>query len=93
MSDCSRHSKQVAGISDMKLLAEAIGDLAYPELSLLLYHLSDKFYYDGRKDAAGGRKKLAQALYDAQLAVHRAHQHIDQAAKISEPFMKQQNNG
>ena len=91
MSDCSNHKKEVAGISDMKVLAEMIGDLHYETLSTLLYHLSDKFYIDGRKDLSAGRKRLGEALYDAQLTMHRTHQHIDKAYKHSAPFMKEEN--
>lgn len=71
----------------MAKAAEAIGDLSYPEFSLLLYHLSNKLFIDGRKDAVAGRKRLAEVLFAAQLSIHRAHQHIDEAAKISKPFM------
>jgi CHAD domain-containing protein len=89
MDDCSRHSKQVAGIADMKFLAEAIGDLHYEQLSLLLYHLSDKFFHDGKKDEREGRTQLSSSLFKAQLSTHRAHQHIDEAWKISKPFITQ----
>lgn len=86
--DCSQHKKEIAGISDMKVLAEMIGDLHYEALALLLYHLSDKFYVDGRKDSLAGRKRLGEALYDAQRETHRASQHIDKAYKHSEPHMR-----
>ena len=87
MSDCSNHKKEVAGISDMKVLAEMIGDLHYDSLSTLLYHLSDKVFHDGKKDFDAGRTRLAQALFEAQQTLHRSHQHIDKAYKHSKPFM------
>jgi CHAD domain-containing protein len=85
--DCSRHTKEVAGITDMKLLAEMIGDLHYESLSTLLYHLSDKVYADGQKDFVNGRTKLSHFLFEAQIKIHSAHQKIEQAWKISQPFM------
>lgn len=88
MSNCSEHKKEVAGISNMKELANLIGDLHYETLSTLLYHLSDKMYHDGRKDFCAGRTNLSHFLFEAQLSLHRSHQHIEQAWKISQPFME-----
>lgn len=85
--DCSRHTKEVAGITDMKLLAEKIGDLHYKTLSTLLYHLSDKLYADGLKDFNAGRTNLSNKLFEAQMSIQRSHQHIEQAWKVSQPFM------
>lgn len=87
MSDCSQHKKEVAGISDMKVLAEMIGNLHYESLAHLLYHLSDKLYEDGKKDFHAGRTQLARELFKAQLSVHEAHTEIEQAWKLSKPFM------
>lgn len=87
MSDCSKHKKEIAGISDMKELAEMIGDLHYDSLSTLLYYLSDKLFFDGKKDFDAGRIQLAEKLFEAQRTVHRSHQHIDKASKLCEPFM------
>lgn len=88
--NCSKHKKEVAGISDMKALAEMIGDLHYESLSNLLYHLSDKIYRDGQKDFNAGRTNISHFLFEAQKDTHRAHQHIEQAWKISKPFMEDQ---
>ena len=85
--NCKRHLKEVAGITDMKVLAEMIGDLHYETLSTLLYHLSDKVYADGQKDFVNGRTKLSHFLFEAQIKIHSAHQKIEQAWKISQPFM------
>lgn len=89
MSNCSNHKRDVLGQTDMRHLAEDIGNLHYQSLASLLYFLSDKLYTDGRKDFNAGRTKLAQHLFEAQKTVHRSHQHIDMAYRISEPFMKQ----
>lgn len=72
----------------MQVLAEIIGDLHYESLSTLLYHLSDKFYKDGQKDFVGGRTAMAEQLFEAQMSAHRLHQCIEQAWKISKPFMQ-----
>jgi hypothetical protein len=87
MEDCSKHKKEVAGVSDMKVLAEMIGDLHYQSLSELLYHLSNKIYADGEKDFANGRTTLSHYLFEAQINIHLAYQKIEQAWKISKPFM------
>ena len=89
--DCSEHKKEVAGISDMKVLAEAIGDLHYETLSDLLYYLSDKFFWDGKKDFDNGRTKLSGHLFEAQMKVHSAHKSIYQAFHVSKPFMPPDN--
>lgn len=86
--DCSNHKKDVAGITDMKLLAEMIGDLHYESFSDLLYHLSEKIYRDGQKDFVNGRTHLSHHLFVAQMKLHAAHQEIYQANKISKPFME-----
>ena len=69
MSDCSNHKKEVAGISDMKLLAEMIGDLRYDTLEELLDKLADKLLLDAAKDRAAGRNKLADELHSASANV------------------------
>jgi hypothetical protein len=93
MSDCSRHSKQVAGVSDMRLLAENIGDLHYETLQELFGRLSIKLYRDGFDDRLAGRQKLGAALNNASISLKTAASHIKEAWDISKPFMKQQNNG
>jgi hypothetical protein len=92
MSNCSNHKKDVCGISDMEVLAELIGDLHYENLSRLLYHLSNKVYEDGQKDFGAGRTKLSHFLFEAQMEIYSAHQKIEEAWKISKPFMDQTNN-
>jgi hypothetical protein len=93
MSDCSRHSKQVAGISDMKILAEAVGELHYETLSQFLVELSIKIYRDGKHDGDEGREQLADSLMEAQYKISEASGRIYRAWQISKPFMKPENNG
>lgn len=87
MSDCSKHKKEVAGISDMKELAEMICDLHYETLAELFGLLSAKLYVDGLKDFQNGREKLGTTLIDAAVEVSYATKLIFQAWQISKPFM------
>lgn len=88
MSDCSQHKKEVAGISDMKQLAEMIGDLHYESFAQLLEHLSDKLLKDYRTDTEAGRKQLGLCLFDASVDLKCSSRFIHRAWQISKPFMK-----
>ena len=92
MSDCSKHKKEVAGITDMKVLAEMIGDLHYETLEELLGRLGTKLYLDGLNDRSHGRQLLGYALTDASDAMYKSAKHIAEAWHISKPFMQQQKN-
>jgi hypothetical protein len=85
--DCSRHKKEIAGISDMKVLAEMIGDLHYEALADLFDNLSTKFFNDARKDAKAGRELLSNRLYDINYNMHHCADVARIAWKISKPFM------
>lgn len=87
MDNCSRHSKQVAGVSDMKLLAENIGDLHYETLSEFFGHLERKLISDGDADYKAGRKQLGKMLCEAGYGVETARIFMEQAWQISKPFM------
>lgn len=86
--DCSRHKKEVAGISDMKQLAVEIGDLHYEALAELLSNLKDKLLLDAAHDNAAGRSKIAIFLHAAANNIDFAHMHIETAWMISKPFMQ-----
>lgn len=88
MDDCSKHKKEVAGISDMKLLAEMIGDLNYESLNNFLAHLSLKIRDDANKDYVGNREKLATELHIAADCIGKSREAIAAAWKISKPFME-----
>lgn len=85
--DCSRHSKQVGGFTDMKLLAEAIGELHYKTLAELFSHLASKLMVDAHNDALAGRTKLADQLHYTYHAIQIAHFGISNAWEISKPYM------
>lgn len=89
MSNCAEHKKDLFGEPDMKKVAEAIGDLSYPELSLLLYHLRENLWKDGMKDINGERVKLGEHLLEASTRIAQARIYIEGAARISKPFMNQ----
>jgi hypothetical protein len=88
MSNCSQHKKEVAGISDMKELANLIGDLHYESLTELLGALAEKISMDGHKDEANGRMRLSQRLYTIAGYLCKASIHSSWAWKISEPYMQ-----
>ena len=88
MSDCSKHKKEVAGISDMKELAGMIGDLHYETLLSLLKHLSLKLNLDGVNDKKNGRIKLGNNLMYASENIDMAAIYMDEVWRISKPFMK-----
>jgi hypothetical protein len=90
--DCSRHKKEIAGISDMKVLAEMIGDLHYETLAQLLRHLSLKLENDSEKDTAAGRKGLGSRLWSANRDIYEAAININKAWQISKPFMTDKNH-
>lgn len=92
MNDCSNHKKDVAGISDMKVLAEMIGDLHYETLTILFNYLVIKINEDGHNDWMAGRDQLAAELKCAATQLLKAANNIEKAWQISKPFMKNQNN-
>ena len=89
MSDCSQHKKDLYGHTDMKEVAETIGDLNYASLEELLGRLAIKLYKDGLKDRVSGREKLGYCLNDASDKITEAAKFIKSAWHISKPFMKQ----
>lgn len=87
MSNCSNHRKDVHGETDMKHLAEEIGNLHYESLSILLYHLSKKMDSDSQKDYKAGRKKIALLLEYVGVSLFEASTRMERVWKICEPKM------
>ena len=85
--NCERHKKEVCGVSDMKVLAEAIGDLHYATLSDLMFELFKKIEADGMRDLEAKRLALADNLLNASRGIYLAHHHILAAWRISKTFM------
>lgn len=89
--DCSRHSKQVGGFTDMRLLARSIVDLHYESLAELYKHLSIELNKDARKDAADSKINLSIELMNAAHNTELAYLNIERCWKISKPFMEKTN--
>lgn len=89
--DCSQHKRDVAGITDMKQLAEIIGDLHYETLAELFKELSKKFHRDSRKDWKHKRIQLSIRLKDASISTKSTFVSINQLWDISKPFMNHEN--
>lgn len=87
MSDCSNHKKEVAGVSDMKVLAEMIGDLHYDTLMNLLFELSNKIDSDAVKDHVNGREKLAAGLLCLGASIFESSLRCQEVWQMSKPFM------
>lgn len=85
--DCSGHPKDLFGHTDMKEVAEAIGDLNYETLAELMDALANKFSRDAISDAMGGRYDLATELNAASHNIHEAFGNIETAWHYSKPFM------
>lgn len=89
MPECSSHKKELFGQTNMKVVAEAIGDLHYETMSELLNALAAKLWHDYEKDNEAGREELARCLLWTYYGVHKASHGAERAWQISKPFMKQ----
>jgi len=87
MSDCSKHKKEVAGVSDMRELANQIGDLHYEALKEFLCHLSYKIWEDSVKDKEAGRIQLSNALLHTSIRIDLAYECMKDVWRISKTFM------
>lgn len=92
MNDCSKHRKDVFGETDMKKVAEEIGDLHYAALFDLLLSLSEKIKADALKDREGDRPFLANALDISWFHVKAASNYIEAAWEISKRYMEEEDN-
>lgn len=90
MGNCSNHRKDLFGQTDMRHVAEDIGNLHYNSLMNLLRYLSEKLQRDAWLDFKAGRKNLGSSLANASRSIEEAHRCIKSAWKISEPFMIEQ---
>lgn len=92
MSNCSKHKKEVCGVSDMKVLAEMITSMHYQSLAELYRHMGGSLKFDAFKDrhnTAKPKPRLADALWIAGDHLEVAAEVIEKAWQISKPFMKQ----
>lgn len=86
--DCAGHKKDLFGHSDMKEVAEAIGDLHYEELAELFLQLKRKFSMDAENDLTGNRVRLSQQLENIADACYIAERGARNAYLISKQFME-----
>ncbi len=84
------HLMNVPGWSgSLKELADALGDLRYDALRDFLAALSEKLERDKIADYDRKRIRLGIELHHASAALDKAFRNIDEAWRISEPFMKE----
>lgn len=84
---CENHKKEIAGITDMKVLAEMIGDLHYETLMELFSDLTTKFKKDCISDADAGRGSLSNKLMRISKLFREVTIEAAEAWMISKPFM------
>lgn len=87
-----KHPKQVKGFESkaknpLKHLAKNVGNLHYESLTTFLVELANKIETDGFADIKRGRPKLGNHLLSAALGLINASSDIDEAWRISKPFM------
>ena len=68
-------------------LANDIGNLRYDSLAEFLRHLSNKIHADSCNDFENCRFKLAQELKQCSYYIGLSKTYINEAWKISEPYM------
>lgn len=90
-SDCAAHPRKIAGVGNMRQLAQLVGNLHYKSFAEFLDKLTDKLFLDAAKDRAAGRKRLANALEHTANHLFNAHVESEEMWKISKPFMEPQN--
>ncbi len=88
MDNCSKHRKDILGESDMKVLAEMIGDLHYEALASLFKELGKKLQQDSRNDWKNKKTQLSNRLKIASNCLKGAYVVITEAWQISKPFME-----
>lgn len=86
--DCSKHKTDLAGISDMRKLAEMIGDMNYKTLVDLFFFLSLKFSGDAHADLIKGRDQLAAELNMIATEMGSARMRMFKAWTISKKYME-----
>lgn len=85
---CLKHKKDVAGISDMKVLAEMIVNLHYESHAELYKHLTISYREAAHDDWAAGNKELANILHEISYRLYQTQPLADKLWQISKPFMQ-----
>lgn len=74
---------------ELKHMAREIADMRYDDMSYLLGTLSDMLVLDADKDRERNRPKLAETCESASVLISNASVDLEEAWRISEPFMKE----
>jgi hypothetical protein len=85
---CEKHKRNVEGFDgSLEDLAEKLGDLHYEALAEFLDYFSKKIERDAQADEDRGRMKLSGSLLMASDELMHAQIYINNAWKISKPYM------
>jgi|GEM_PF-6157939 len=87
----SKHPTTIKGFEGTsEELGTQLANLDYVELEKILHAMAEKVGVDAIKDGHAGRNRLAMALKGATVALRRAHECIEEAARISKPHMQKE---
>ena len=88
MDNCSQHKKEVAGISDMKVLAGMIESMSYEQHPILFKELAKRYKERSRKDWKEGKIQLSIRGNAIGQLLKSAFVPANEMWQISKPFME-----
>lgn len=86
-NDCSQHTKEVAGISDMEVLAEMIENMSYEQHPKLFKELAKRYKERSRSDWKEGKVQLSIRGKAISNLLKYAYVPANEMRQISKPFM------
>lgn len=89
MEACSEHKKEVAGVSDMKVLAEMVEALHYEQQPIFFKELSKRYKERSRQDCKEGKIQLSIRGRAISKLMEQAYVPANEMWQISKPFMNQ----
>lgn len=87
MSDCSKH-KVPEYLSNLKQVANDIGDMPYDKVAEFLEYLEKKIHMDSVKDGEGGRRRLSLLLSRASYQITILRIQFEKIWELCKPYMK-----
>lgn len=90
MDNCSQHKKEVAGISDMKVLAQMVRMLHHEARAIFIDEFSKEISMEGLEDEKL-KPQLAEQLFMVSGYLAKAAVHSKFVWQISKPFMENKN--
>lgn len=87
MKHPDRLTGPLEGVS-LEEAAKSVGILTYDKMAEFLMHLSNELKLQSRGDLEKGRKKLSAKLEEASSTLWDVKDHIQEAWRICEPFMR-----